>query len=141
MSGERVGFIGLGYMGSGMAKNLLRKGRPLTVFELNQDSVNALVGLGATAESSPAAVAARSDVVLTVLPDGPDVERVVLGPDGVLAGARPGMMLLECSTIDPAVTERVRSAALAARCRMVDAPLGKSAKEAQEGTLAFFVGA
>jgi len=138
---EQVGFIGLGAMGSGMSKNLLTKGHPLTVHDLNQNGVDALVRLGAAAAPSPAAVAERSDVVFTVLPDGPDVEKVVLGPDGVLAGARPGLMLVECSTIDPAVSDRVRGAALAAGCRMVDAPLGKSSKEAQAGTLAFFVGA
>lgn len=141
MSDMRIGLIGLGYMGAGMAKNLLKHGYQLTVHNRSQGPVERLVALGATAAASPADLARQVDIVFTVLPDGPDVERVVSGPGGVLEGARPGLLMVECSTIDPSVTGRVREALEAKGCRMVDAPLGRGSKQAEEGTLVFMVGA
>lgn len=141
MPDTSVGLIGLGLMGRGMAKNLLKKGYPLTVFNRSRGPVEQLAALGATPAASPAEVAARSQIVFTVVSDGPDVEQVILGPRGVLEGARPGTIVVECSTIEPAVTARVREAVTAKGCRMVDAPLGRGASQAEAGTLVFMVGA
>jgi 3-hydroxyisobutyrate dehydrogenase-like beta-hydroxyacid dehydrogenase len=85
-----VGFIGLGTMGGPMARNVLKGGHDLVVLDINQAAVEKLTGEGAKAATSPKEVAQASDVVITMLPDAPDVERAVLGPDGILAGLRPG---------------------------------------------------
>ena len=136
---RRIGLIGLGAMGRGMGGNLIRHGFPLTVHDANPDAAESL--RGATVAPTPRAVAARADIVITVLPDGPDVEAAALGPDGVAAGARPGTILVDCSTIAPA-TSRAIGVALAARgVRMVDAAMGRSSPEAAAGTLLFMVGA
>lgn len=141
MAKNRVGLIGLGLMGRGMGKNLLRKGYPLTVYDIEAAAVEPLRQAGAATASSPSGVAKGSDIIITVVPDSPDVEAVVLGSDGVLAGAQPGAILIECSTIDPHVTKRVGEAVRKAGCRMVDAAMGRSSKEAEEGRLLFMVGA
>src|SRR3954451_22116711 len=100
-----VGFIGLGTMGAPMARNVMKAGHTLTVFDLNGEAVRALVANGATAASSPKAVAAASEVVIPMLPDAPDVEAAVPGPNGVLAGLRKGSLYIDMSTIDPATTQ------------------------------------
>jgi len=141
MANRRIGLIGLGLMGRGMGSNLLKKGFSLTVHDIDAAAVEVLRQRGARAAASPKALAADSEIVITVVPDGPDVETVVLGPDGVLAGARPGTILVECSTIDPAVTQRVGKAVRAAGSRMVDAGMGRSSAEAEAGRLLFMVGA
>src|SRR6266446_504016 len=97
----RVGVIGLGIMGAPMARNLLRAGHALTVHSRTRARVDALVAEGAAAADSPAAVAAATEAVVTMLPDTPDVEAVIGGPAGVLAGARPGLLVVDMSTIDP----------------------------------------
>ena len=137
----RLGLIGLGLMGTGIAQNLAAKGYSLTVFDVEPAAVRRVVGFGATAGTSPKDVASAADIVITVLPDGPQLETVVLGAQGVLAGAPAGTMLLDCSTVDPAVSQAVRGAVLAAGCRMVDAGMGRSPKEAAEGALLLMVGA
>ncbi|MHB1133153.1 MAG: NAD(P)-dependent oxidoreductase [Chloroflexota bacterium] len=139
--GQSLGLIGLGLMGTGIARNFLGKGHALAVYDLSADAVARAVGLGARAGLSPRDVAAQADVVVTVLPDGPQLEAVVLGPEGVLAGARPGTVLLDCSTVDPAVSRQVGAAVRGAGCRMVDAGMGRSPKEAAEGSLILMVGA
>jgi len=141
MPAKRIGIIGLGLMGRGMATNLVKKGFSLTVNDMDPGAVEVLRQRGARVAASPKAVAADSEIVITVVPDGPDVEAVVLGAEGVLAGARSGTILLECSTIDPAVTQRVGKAVRAAGCRMVDAGMGRSSAEAEAGKLLFMVGA
>src|SRR5947199_265345 len=98
----RVGIIGLGIMGAPMARNLLRAGHPLTVHTRTRARAAGLLADGAAWADSPAALAAAVDAVVTMLPDTPDVEAVVAGPDGVLAGARPGLLAIDMSTIDPA---------------------------------------
>lgn len=141
MSKNRIGLIGLGLMGRGMSKNLLKKGYPLTVYDIDPVAVEHLRENGAAVAPSPSEVGKSADMIVTVVPDGPDVEAVILGPDGVLAGARPGTIIIECSTIDPHVTQRVGRAVQKAGCRMVDAAMGRSSKEAEEGRLLFMVGA
>jgi 4-hydroxybutyrate dehydrogenase/sulfolactaldehyde 3-reductase len=141
MPEQRVGLVGLGKMGHGMGKNLLRRGYSLTVFDVDPQAIADLTALGATPAASARAVAERSDVVVTVLPDGPDVERAVLGPDGIASGAHPGMIVLDCSTIHPEVTRRVGAALRAVGCGMVDAGMGGLPSAAEEGNLLFMVGA
>ncbi|MHB1133545.1 MAG: NAD(P)-dependent oxidoreductase [Chloroflexota bacterium] len=140
MDRPTVGLIGLGLMGHGIGKNLLAKGFALTVYDVAPTAVARLTALGAAAADSPRGVAERSRVVITVLPDGPQVEETVLGPEGVLAGARPGLVVLDCSTIDPAVTKMVGEALFTAGCGLVDAGMARSSKEAEEGRLLFMVG-
>ncbi len=108
---DRVGFIGLGRMGRPMAANLQRKGVRLTVFDVVATPMAVLVQLGARRTASLAGVTERSDVVVTMLPGSPEVEEVVLGPDGVLAHGRPGMLVMDMSTVDPATTDALAAAA------------------------------
>src|SRR5262245_59051425 len=115
-----VGFIGLGVMGSSMAKNLLKKGHSLTVLDTNAAAMQPLVAAGAKAAATPRAVAAASEVVITMLPDAPDVERVALGTDGVVDGLKPGSVYIDMSTIDPATTRKVGAAVKAKGAAMVD---------------------
>lgn len=135
-----VGFIGLGTMGGPMARNLLKGGYRLTVHDLNSNSVNALAQAGAAEAASPRAVAAASDVVITMLPDAPDVERVVLGPNGVAEGMRKGTVLIDMSTIDPQTTQNIGAALVQRSIRMLDCPVGKTADHAVAGTLTLMVG-
>ena len=135
-----VGFIGLGTMGAPMARNLLKKGHALVVFDVAPSSVAALVDAGAKAAATPKDVAAAAEMVITMLPDAPDVERVALGPDGVAAGIRPGSVYIDMSTIDPATTRRVGAALAAKGASMVDSPVGKTADAAVAGTLTLMVG-
>ena len=137
----RIGFIGLGIMGRPMARNLLAKtGCTLTVCNRSPAAANELAGLGAIIAATPAAVAAASDVVFTMLPDSPDVKAVVLGPDGVLAGAHPGLVLVDTSSIAPLVAKEVAAQAAAVGVAMLDAPVSGGEPKAVAGTLAFMVG-
>ncbi len=136
----KVGFIGLGIMGAPMAANVLRKGNSLTVFDVNPAAMDKLAAQGAAKAASPAAVAAVSDVVITMLPDGPDVERVALGPDGIVAGAKPGLVMIDMSSSQPDITRKIGTALSAKGCAMVDSPVGKTADHAVTGTLTLMVG-
>jgi 3-hydroxyisobutyrate dehydrogenase-like beta-hydroxyacid dehydrogenase len=136
----KVGFIGLGIMGGPMAANILRKVHALTVFDLDPAATGRLTAKGATAADSPAAVAATSEFVVTMLPDGPDVERATLGPRGVLEGAKPGTILIDMSSSSPDITRKIGAAFAAKGCAMVDSPVGKTAEHAVSGTLTLMVG-
>ncbi len=124
-----------------MASNLCRKGYRLIVHDLNPEAVGGLVSLEARAASSSADVASASDVVFTMLPDSRAVETVVGGPDGVIAHARPGTVVVDMSTIDPLVTDRLAAAAEARGLVFVDAPVGRLASHADRGESLFMVGA
>lgn len=137
---ERIGFIGLGIMGKPMARNLMRAGYPLVVHNRSQGPVAELVAAGAQAAPSPRAVAEQADVVITMLPNSPDVERVLLGPDGVLAGARPGLLYIDMSSIDPGVTRALAARLAEKGVRMIDAPVSGGEPRAIDGTLAIMVG-
>ena len=104
---ERIGFIGLGIMGRGMAANLLKAGFPVRVWNRTASRMDPLVDAGAEAGSSPADVAAHSDIIITCVSDTPDVEAVVLGDDGVIHGVKEGALLVDCSTISPKVTQEI----------------------------------
>ncbi len=138
---ETIGFIGLGRMGRGMASNLRRKGFDLVVFDIDPKPVEALVALGARAAASVAELAPQCTVVATMLPAAREVTDTLLGPDGVVARARPGTLLLEMSTVDPETTDRVHQAVAARGLRAVDAPVGRLAVHADRGECLFMVGA
>jgi 4-hydroxybutyrate dehydrogenase / sulfolactaldehyde 3-reductase len=136
----RVGFIGLGIMGGPMAANVLAKGHQLTVHDISAEAVARLTAKGATAAASPAAAAAESDIVITMLPDAPDVERAALGPAGIVEGLRPGAVMVDMSTSAPDTTRRIGAALAAKGCGMVDSPVGKTADHAVTGTLTLMIG-
>ncbi len=127
-------------MGAPMARNILAKGHSLVVFDVVAAAVAAVVAAGARAAESPREVAENADFVITMLPDSPDVERVAQGPDGVLAGLRPGAVYIDMSTIDPATTRRIGEQVKAKGAEMIDSPVGKTADAAVAGTLTLMVG-
>lgn len=136
----RVGFIGLGYMGHGMAHNILVKGFPLTVMaHRKREAVEALVSEGAFEVGSPSELAARSDVVLLCVTGAEQVDDLLRGPDGIAAGARTGLVVIDCTTSSPATM--LKLAQDYPDLRFADAPLGRSPKEAWEGRLSIMVGA
>lgn len=136
-----VGFIGLGSMGSGMTRNLLKSGFPVTVFDVRDDVVAEFVDLGAVRADSPAAVAAATDVVITMLPTPAIVSDVVNGPDGILAGLPDGGTWIDMSTSVPAVADDVRRRAADRGIHVLDAPVSGMSHGAATGMLQIFVGA
>jgi 3-hydroxyisobutyrate dehydrogenase len=137
---EKVGFIGLGIMGQGMAANLLRAGFPLTVWNRTATKMEPLVAAGAQPAASPADLASRSTLVVMCVSDTPDVEAVLLGPEGVLAGAQPGSLVVDCSTISPEATRRLAQTLAARGIGMLDAPVSGGSEGAARGTLSIMVG-
>jgi 2-hydroxy-3-oxopropionate reductase len=137
---KRVGFIGLGLMGKPMARNLMKAGYPLTVHNRSRGPVDELAAEGATPATSPQEVAEQVDVVITCLPDSPDVEQVVLGPDGILEGGRAGLTVIDMSTIAPATTVRIADDLAKQGIRWLDAPVSGGDIGAQQGTLSIMVG-
>ncbi|MEO8202849.1 MAG: NAD(P)-binding domain-containing protein [Betaproteobacteria bacterium] len=136
-----TGFIGLGRMGRPMASNLQKKGHPLAVYDIVAAPVAELAALGAVAARSIADIAKQADIVITMLPSGVEVEQTLLGPDGVLANARPGTLIIDMSTVDPQTTDRLAARALEAGMTLVDAPVGRLASHADRGESLFMVGA
>jgi 2-hydroxy-3-oxopropionate reductase len=137
---QSVGFIGLGIMGRPMARHLLEAGFPLAVHSRSPGPVDELVSAGATRCESPREVAAASDVVVTMLPDTPDVELVLLGERGVRDGIRSGSLVVDMSTIDPIAARRIARTLSESGAGMVDAPVSGGEKGAVEGTLSIMVG-
>ena len=137
---DRVGFIGLGTMGSAMAANIVRAGFPLTAWNRTAGRAPELAGLGASFAETPAAVAAVSDIVVMCVSDTPDVESVLFGPDGVAAGAREGTLVIDCSTIAPSGSWRFAERLDGLGLAMVDAPVSGGSEGASNGTLTIFVG-
>ena len=138
---DRIGFIGLGNMGRPMASNLARKGFPLVVFDVSPAPLRQLEERGARAATSCMAVADASDIVVTMLPNSATVEKVLMGSEGVLARLRPGCAVMDMSTVDPLLTDRVASAAAGKGIAFVDAPVGRLASHAERGESLFMVGA
>ena len=137
---ERIGFIGLGIMGKPMAARLVRAGFPVVVYNRSAAAAEELASEGAETAGSPREVAERSDVVVTMLPDSPDVEAVMLGEDGVLAGAREGMLVIDMSTIAPAAARAVHGAFAERRVEAVDAPVSGGEPAAVDGQLSIMAG-
>lgn len=136
-----VGFIGLGRMGRPMASNLCRKGFRLVVNDINQEAVHELELLQASGAKSVAEVASRSEIIVTMLPDPPVVREVVGGPDGIIANAPEGALVLDMSTVDPQTTDELAAMARAKGLSFVDAPVGRLAQHADRGDSLFMVGA
>lgn len=137
---ERVGFIGLGIMGKPMALNLVRAGYDLVVHNRSRGAVDDLVRAGATAAGSPAEVAADVDIVITMLPDSPDVELVALGKNGLVERAGQGTLVIDMSTINPLVSQEIGRTFSERGTRMLDAPVSGGEQGAIDGILSIMAG-
>jgi 3-hydroxyisobutyrate dehydrogenase-like beta-hydroxyacid dehydrogenase len=141
MSKLSIGFIGVGLMGHGMAKNLVTKGHPLVVLgHRNREPVEHLKSLGATEAKTPRELAAQCDIVHLCVTGSPQVEANLRGPDGVIACGKRGLVVIDCSTSNPVSTLALGDELQAAGMTLVDAPLSRTPKEAEEGTLDTMVG-
>jgi 2-hydroxy-3-oxopropionate reductase len=136
----KVGYIGLGLMGKSMARNIMKAGFPLVVHNRSRGAVDELAAEGATAAASPVEVARQVDVVFTNLPDSPDVERVALGEDGIIAGAHEGLIFVDNSTIKPASARVIAEKLGEAGVLALDAPVSGGDIGARDGTLTIMVG-
>ncbi len=136
----RIGFIGLGIMGKPMCANLIKAGYELTVWNRSKPSIDAVVEYGARAGASPADVATISDIIITIVTDSPDVERVVLGDDGVIHGANTGSVVIDMTTMSPKVTRAIAAELAAKGVDMLDAPVSGGDIGAKNGTLSIMVG-
>lgn len=136
----QVGFIGLGIMGRPMLKNLLKAGHTVVAYGRTATKLDASVADGALRGASNSDVGARSEVVITMLPNGPEVEEVVLGPAGVLEGAKPGTLIVDMSSINPLVSQKLAAACAERGVDFLDAPVSGGEPKAIEGTLAIMVG-
>lgn len=137
---ERIGFIGLGIMGKPMAKNLLKAGYSLTVYDIVGENMEEVVTEGATGASSSKEVAANSEQIITMLPDSADSEAAILGPDGVLEGAKAGSVVVDMSSIAPLVSQRIAAECAKKGVDMLDAPVSGGEPGAINATLAIMVG-
>lgn len=137
---KKIGFIGLGIMGKPMSKNLLKAGYELVVYDHNQKAVEEVVQAGAKAASSAKEVAENSDVIITMLPNSPHVKEVVLGPNGVIEGAKKGSIVIDMSSIAPLVSREIGEKLATAGIRFIDAPVSGGEPKAVDGTLSIMVG-
>ena len=137
---RKIGFVGLGIMGKPMAKNLLKATHSLVVYDIIPTGMDEVVAAGAEKGSSPKDVASRTDLVITMVPDGPEVEQAVLGSNGVLEGARKGTIVVDMSSISPMVSQKVGAACEAQGVEFLDAPVSGGEPKAIDGTLAIMVG-
>lgn len=135
-----VSFIGLGTMGFAMAHNLLKRGYPLTVYNRTAEKAQDLAALGAVQASTPAEAARSADVVITMLGDDQSLRDVYYGPEGIIAGVRPGMTVIDSSTVSPEMSRQLHHDLLAHDVHFLDAPVTGSKPQAEEGTLVFMVG-
>ncbi len=142
MNNKKIGFIGVGLMGHGMGKHLIEKGHTLTILgHKNRQPIDDLVARGATEAANPAEVARNSDIIFICVPSSRHVEAIVEGENGILEGAHGGLIVVDTSTADPHSTLRLAELLQAKGVRMVDAPLARTPKEAEEGRLNIMVGA
>lgn len=137
---EKIGFIGLGIMGKPMVRNLLKAGYSVTVYNRSVTPIKELEAEGALAASSPRQVAERTEIIITMLPDSPDVEKVLTGQDCVLEGVRRGSLIIDMSTISPVVSRKLAEVVVESGSAMLDAPVSGGDKGAIAGTLSIMVG-
>ena len=137
---ESVGFVGLGIIGRGMVQNLLDAGFPVRVWNRTTERMDPFVESGATAGSDPADVAAHAGIVITCVSDTPDVQEVILGARGVLAGAKAGSLVIDMSTISPSVTRKIAARLQEKGVHMLDAPISGGSEGAANGTLSIMIG-
>jgi 2-hydroxy-3-oxopropionate reductase len=136
----KIAFVGLGIMGKPMSKNLLKAGHSVVVYDVAAAPVADVVAAGGTAAKSSKEAASQADVIITMLPDGPEVETAVLGPGGILEGAAKGSTVVDMSSISPVVAQKVGAACAAKGVEFLDAPVSGGEPKAIEGTLAIMVG-
>ena len=142
MSKQVIGFIGVGLMGAGMAKNIVTKGHPLVVMgHKNREPIERLKALGATEAQSARELAAQCDIVHLCVTGSPQVEALMNGPDGLIAGGKKGLIIIDCSTSNPVSTKQMAALAESHGMHFIDAPLGRTPAEAEAGTLDAMVGA
>lgn len=137
---KQIGFIGLGIMGKHMAKNLLKAGYELSVYDINADAVKEVAASGAKACSSIAEVAKECSTIITMLPNSPHVKAVVLGEEGIGDNAKPDTLIIDMSSIAPAASQEMEAALKPKGIRMIDAPVSGGEPKAADGTLAIMVG-
>ena len=137
---KKIGFIGLGIMGKPMSKNLLKAGYDLTVCDINAAAVAEVVALGAKSAATPKDVAAQTDIIITMLPNSPQVKTVALGAGGIIEGARSGTIVVDMSSIAPQAAQEVARALAEKGVQMIDAPVSGGEPKAIDGTLAIMVG-
>jgi 3-hydroxyisobutyrate dehydrogenase len=137
---SRIGFIGLGVMGKHMATNLIKAGFTLTTWNRTRSKMNDLLGVGAAAADSPREVAEKSDVIVTMVSDSPDVESVILGQNGVIEGSRKGQLVIDMSTISPDVTRNIAARLSEKGVDMLDAPVSGGEAGARDAALSIMVG-
>jgi len=136
----KTGFIGLGIMGKPMSRNLLKAGYQLVVYDINAEAVRELTAAGAETAASPKEVARQCDIIVTMLPNSPHVKAVALGPNGIIEGARPGMILVDMSSIAPLAAQEVAKSLAEKGVDMLDAPVSGGEPKAIAGTLSIMVG-
>jgi 2-hydroxy-3-oxopropionate reductase len=136
----KIGFIGLGIMGKPMAKNLLKAGHELVVFDVNKENVDNVCAAGAKAGASSADVASQIPLVITMLPNSPHVKAVVMGENGVLESAKPGTILVDMSSIAPLASQEIEKACATKGIKMIDAPVSGGEPKAIDGTRAIMAG-
>jgi 2-hydroxy-3-oxopropionate reductase len=137
---SRIGFVGLGIMGRPMVKNLLKAGHHVTVYDIVPAGMDDAAAAGAEKSSSPREAASQADIVITMVPDGPEVEQAVLGANGVLEGVQKGSTVIDMSSISPMVAQKVGAACEAKGVEFLDAPVSGGEPKAIDGTLAIMVG-
>jgi len=135
-----VGFVGLGIMGRPMLRNLLKAGHTVVAYGRTRATLDSVVADGAQRGASNADVGARAEIIITMLPDGPEVEEVVLGANGILSGAKPGTLIVDMSSISPLVSQRIAAECDAKGVDFLDAPVSGGEPKAIDGTLAIMVG-
>jgi 2-hydroxy-3-oxopropionate reductase len=136
----KIGFIGLGIMGKPMSRNLLKAGHEVVVCDVNRGAVEELVAAGAQSAATPRAIAHQVELVITMLPNSPEVRQVVLGADGILEGARAGLIVADMSSIAPLASREVAAALAEKGVEMLDAPVSGGQPKAIDGTLSVMVG-
>ena len=142
MSKQVIGFIGVGLMGAGMAKNIVTKGHPLVVMgHKNREPIERLKALGATEAKNARELAAQCDIVHLCVTGSPQVEALMNGPDGLIAGGKKGLIIIDCSISNPVSTQQMAALAESHGMHFIDAPLGRTPAEAEAGTLDAMVGA
>jgi len=137
---DKIGFIGLGIMGKPMSRNLLKAGYSLVVYDINRAAVDELAAEGAEAAGSPAEVAARTGIIITMLPNSPHVREVVLGKGGIIEGANKGTVVVDMSSIDPTVSREISRALEEKGIELLDAPVSGGEPKAVNATLSIMVG-
>ena len=137
---QKIGFIGIGIMGKPMAKNLIDAGYPLIVYDIRKEVLEEMVSSGAKRASSNKEVASQCDIIITMLPNSPEVKSAILGKEGVIEGVKKGQILIDMSSIAPLVTQEIAKELYTKGVEMLDAPVSGGQEKAQSGTLAIMVG-